>query len=70
MKKGKSARFFDAELHDGNTEMRLIGFQDSQRKRLADFQSSSQAVSINNCTIKRARKSDDLEVILKSNSSN
>ena len=48
--------------------MRLIGFQDSQRKRLADFQSASQDVSINNCTIKRARKSDDLEVILKSNS--
>ena len=46
--------------------MRLVGFQQSQRKRLEDFHSTSNPVTIANCTIKKARASDDLEILLKS----
>ena len=35
MKKGKAFNFFHAKLTDGKTQMRLVGFQDVQRKRLA-----------------------------------
>ena len=65
MKKGKSAHFFDGKICDQDKEMRIVGFQQSQRKRLADFQSSSDPISFANCTIKKARQSDDLEIILK-----
>lgn len=66
MKKGKTSNFFDAEISDGETDMRLVGFQQSQRKRLEDFHSTSNPVTIANCTIKKARASDDLEILLKS----
>ena len=62
MKKGKSAHFFDADK-----EMRIVGFQASQRKRLADFQSSSDPILFVNCTIKKARESDDLEILHQQN---
>ena len=38
MKKGKSAEFFEGTITDGTTEMRVVGFKGSHRKRLADFQ--------------------------------
>ena len=67
MKKGKAANFFEATITDGKTEMRVVGFQGTHRKRLADFQENSQTVTLENCKIKKARQSDDLEVQLKSN---
>lgn len=66
MKKGKSASFLEAKITDGDTEMPLVRFQGSQRKRLADFQEKSESVTLQNCKIKKARQSDDLEVLLKS----
>ena len=66
MKKGKAANFFEATITDGKAEMRVVGFQGSHRKRLADFQENSQTVSLENCKIKKARQSDDMEVLLKS----
>ena len=44
--------------------MRVVGFQDSLRKRLSSFQNELSPVSLTHCKIKRARNSDDLEVIL------
>ena len=66
MKKGKAANFFEATITDVKAEMRVVGFQGSHRKRLADFQENSQTVSLENCKIKKARQSDDMEVLLKS----
>ena len=66
MKKGKAANFFEATITDGKAEMRVVGFQGSHRKRLADFQENSQTVTLENCKIKKARQSDDMEVLLKS----
>lgn len=67
MKKGKAANFFEATIMDGKAEMRVVGFQDSHRKRLASFQENSQTVAFENYKIKKARHSNDLEVLLKSN---
>ena len=64
MKRGKSTNYFEGKLSDGNAHMRLVGFQDSLRKRLSSFQSEAAPVSLTHCKIKRARDSDDLEVML------
>ena len=61
MKRGKSTNYFEGKLSDGQAHMRLVGFQDS---RLSSFQNESAPVSLTHCKIKRARDSDDLEVML------
>ena len=68
MKKGKGAKFFDAKVTDGETHVRVVGFQAAQRKRLASFHDMSASVSLQNCKVKRARNSEEFEVLLKSNS--
>ena len=45
--------------------MHLVGFQDAQRKRLASFQNNSSAIALEHYKIKRARDSDEIEVLLK-----
>ena len=69
MKKGRSANYFEGRITDGDTEMRLVGFRDAARKKLVSFQKSSSPVSLEKVTIKRARDSSDLELLL-NNSSN
>lgn len=49
--------------------MRLVGFKRSQRHLLSDFERSSDAVFLENCQVKKARLSEELEVLLKSNTS-
>ena len=48
--------------------MRVVGFQDSVGKKLSNFQKTSSPVSLARVRIKRARDSDDLEVLLNSSS--
>ena len=67
MKKGKTSNFFHGNLTDGKTHLRVVGFQDAQRKRLVSYQNDSSAISLEHCKIKCARDSDDFEVLLKPN---
>ena len=46
--------------------MRVVGFQGSHSEKLADLQEKSESVTLENC---KARQCDDLEVVLKSNTS-
>ena len=66
MKYGGKAEFFEAKLTDGDAHMRLVGFSAGQRKRLASFQDRLEAVTIENCQVKKSRQSDELEVLLRS----
>ena len=66
MIQGKTTDYFEAKLTDGDVQMRVVGFQSSQRKRLASFTESLESVTLQNCQVKKARESDDLEVLLKS----
>ena len=69
MKKGKKAEYFEAKLTDGLKQMRVVGFKGGHRKRLASFEAESQgSVSLQNCQVKKARQSDELEIVLKSSS--
>ena len=63
MKKGKTSNFFHGNLTDGKTHLRVVGFQDAKRKRLVSYQNDSSAISLEHCKIKRARDSDDFEVV-------
>ena len=68
MKTGKGAAYFEAKLTDGAAQMRVVGFQGSQRKRLVTFEEKGESVSLQNCQIKQARFGEDLEIMLKSSS--
>ena len=61
MKKGTASNFFHANLSDGDTQLRLVGFQDAQ---LASFKKDSSAIALEHCKIKRAHQSDDLVEVL------
>lgn len=46
--------------------MRIVGFQDSMRKRFSSFEKDTSSVLLEHCKIKRARPSEDLEILLNS----
>lgn len=64
MKKGKSSQFFDAKIIDDKAQVRVVGFSTALRKRMANFEDSHDPVALQNCRIKKARYSDELEIIL------
>ena len=66
MKRGANAELFEAKLTDGDTQMRVVGFSSGQRKRLASFEYSQEPVAIENCQVKKTRRLDELEVMLRS----
>ena len=66
MKSGKRAKYFDTKLTDGEKHLRIVGFQGEHRARLAEYEEEAKSVAILNCEVKKARQSDELEVILKS----
>ena len=59
MKKSKTCDFFDGEISDGKSSIRLFG---SVRKQL--FQNRQSPVSISNCEVKNSRRGNQLEVCL------
>ena len=46
--------------------MRVVGLQEGQRKRLTSFQQKMESVELKNCEVRRGRRTDELEIVLKS----
>ena len=67
MKMGASP-YFDAKLCDEQKNARLVGFTTSQRKRLISHETTMDPVALSGVKIKKARNSEDLEIVLKSTS--
>ena len=65
---GKRAKFFEARLTDDDKHMRVVGFQREQQIKLARYRDDSKPVALTNCEVKKARESEELELILKSSS--
>ena len=65
MKKGQFATYFDAKITDEEKEIRVVGFSSNLRKRMAALEDKEEPVTLENCRIKKARFSDDLEIIVK-----
>jgi len=68
MKQGKRAAYFEAKITDRDVNMRVVEFQGGQQQKLAKFQEKAGSVSLQNCQIKRARLSDEFEILLGSSS--
>ena len=53
MKKGKKVEYFEGKMTDGAMQMRVVGFQGNQQKKLSDFQEKmGVGVSLENCQVK------------------
>ena len=65
VKKGRKAVFFDGLLADESSQIRLVGFQEMQQRKLNDFHQRNVAVALENCQVKPARQGEGYEVMLK-----
>ena len=62
LKKSKGCTYFDGQITDGKTTMRLFGIDSSVRRRLAELESDNTPVALSHCEIKKSRKGEQLEV--------
>lgn len=60
-----SKKFFDGELTDGETVIRMIGFENSQRQQMEAFHKKGAPVVIKKCQIKSNKFSHKVEVLIK-----
>ena len=67
MKKGNTP-YFDARLCDGEKQVRVVGFTSGQRKRLSNCEDTMDFVDLQKVRVKKAKHSEELEVVLKSSS--
>ena len=65
VKKGRKAMFFDGLLADETSQIRLVGFQGMQQRKLNDYHQRNIAVALENCEVKPARQGEGYEVMLK-----
>ena len=65
VKKGRKAMFFDGVLADETSQIRLVGFQGMQQRKLNDYHRKNIAVALENCEVKPACQGEGYEVMLK-----
>lgn len=58
-------RYFHGELTDGETIMRVVGFDKSKLAQLQAFCDNGQPVTLRDCSIQRNKMKDTLEIVLK-----
>ena len=64
--KGEKGNFFDGMISNGIGKTRLVGFNLSQKRSLSNFSGNREAVLLDNCEVKRARRGGcGMEVQLK-----
>ena len=61
----KPSRYFDGELTDGDTVIRIVGFDRAKRQRLQSFSDSNIPVTLRNCLIHCSKYNNTLEIVLK-----
>ena len=65
MKKVKNCSYFDSKVTDGESNMRIFGYDADVQWKLFEFQEKGSPVCLSNCTVKRARNGSNLEVFLR-----
>ena len=58
VKKGRKAMFFDGLLADETSQIRLVGFQGMQQRKLNEYHQKNIAVALENCEVKPARQGE------------
>lgn len=65
IKKGRYSDFFEGNVYDGQSTMRLVGFKKSQQKQMKQMMESKEPIHIDDCQIKCAKRGNKLEILLK-----
>ena len=60
MKKSKTRSYFDGDVTDGKSTMRVYGFDCGVCRKLVEFGESRNAVVMSNCEMKLSRKGEEL----------
>lgn len=68
IKKGRKSLFFNGTLADETSQIRLVGFDASQLRKLQDYQQKQLPVQLINCEVKPSRYGEGYDVMLKSGS--
>ena len=63
----KPSKYFEGELTDGDSIVRLVGFDKSKLAKLQPFCDYSLPVTLKDCCIQRNKYKDTLEIVLKRN---
>ena len=63
-KKGRNSPFFETTIADSMT---VVGFNPHQQLQLSTLQKSSSPVELANCEVKRSRKGEGYNIMLKTN---
>ena len=67
IKKGCKSCYFDGSVSDGKSKVRLVGFSPSQRTRMQNLMERKQAVKLDDCEVRHARRGQKMEILLKKN---
>ena len=62
----KPSRYFDGELTDGESVIRIVGFDKGKRQELQSFCDYNTPVTLRDCLIQQNKYKNSLEVVLKS----
>ena len=62
----KPSRYFDGELTDGDSVIRVVGFDKHHREKLHSFSDENVPITLKNCQIQLNRFKNKLEIVLKS----
>ena len=65
VKKGRNSKYFDGQLTDGDTEIRMVGFSPELEKKLSTYKQEKRPIKLEDCEIKQSRQGHKMEVILK-----
>ena len=69
VKKGRRTNYFEGTVSDGNSKLRLVGFDTKQQKRMDELMAKKKAIAKKNCEIKQSRRGDKMEILLKTDTS-
>ena len=65
IKKGCKSNYFDGTISDGVSKVRLLGFNPLQRTRMKILMDKKQAVKLEDCEVRHARRGQNMEILLK-----
>lgn len=63
----KPNNYFDGELTDGDSVIRLVGFEKNKLSQLTPFADYRLPVTLKGCVIQKNKYKDEYEVVLKTN---
>ncbi len=60
----RTGKYFDGQIADDTTSMRLVGFDTAQQRELATHYDKHEAVTLQNCKVQKSRYSEPMEIVV------